>query len=230
MEANTLQSVLRCKYNIHETLQAEGIFVALLSGTMDAVGLFSIGIGERCVVVAGINLCGPHIDYDLKSLTPARLLGVTYKNCSKIITFSSQFKSKQSFQICSSAKAAAIWDEITTAIDCLRSKPSGEIWSSASLTTSSSSGASISGNHLNYRCLPRKMFHAADVSYSLTSLSDSESGPRDAKHAVWRQHVKKGHSLDCANLSFDNFVNYKRFKPQCNSPAGSLDCSRDSFR
>ncbi|KAH3851053.1 hypothetical protein DPMN_093531 [Dreissena polymorpha] len=205
MEANTLQSVLRSKYNIDEILLAEGMFVALHGGSMDAIGLFSIGIGERCVVVAGINLRGPHIDYDLKSLTPMGLLGVTYKNCSRVITISSQFKAKQSFQLCSSRKAAAVWDDFTTAIDCLRSKQGGDIWCSASFTTSSSSGASISATH--YRCVHRKRFPKFDVSDRSISLSDVDLGPTDAEHAVWCQHVKRGHSLDCVNLAFDDFVN-----------------------
>ncbi|KAH3851048.1 hypothetical protein DPMN_093526 [Dreissena polymorpha] len=217
MEANTLQSVLRSKYNIDDRLQAEGIFVALHGGTLDAIGLFSIGIGERWVVVAGINLRGPHIDYDLKSLTPVGLLGVTYKNCSRVITISSQFKSKQSFQLCSSRKDAAVWDDFTTAIDCLRSKCSGDIWCSASLTTSSSPDASLGVEHerkyqrhlmgeqrINYRCVHRQRFPTVDVSHSSISLPDFKSGPTDAKHVVWCQHVKRGHSLE---MTFDNFVN-----------------------
>ncbi|KAH3851052.1 hypothetical protein DPMN_093530 [Dreissena polymorpha] len=207
MEANTLQSVLRSKYNIDEILQAEGMFVALHGGSMDAIGLFSIGIGERCVVVAGINLRGPHIEYDLKSLIPVGLLGVMYKNCSRVITISSQFKATQSFQLCSSRKAAAVWDDFTTAIDCMRSKQGGDIWCSASFTTSSSSGASVSATHILYRCVPRQRFATFDVSDSSISLSDVESGPADTKHAIWCQHVKRGHSLDCVNVSFDNFVN-----------------------
>ncbi|KAH3841843.1 hypothetical protein DPMN_115324 [Dreissena polymorpha] len=32
-------------------------------------------------------------------------------------------------------------------------------------------------------------------------------GPADAKHAACRQNVKRGHSLDCADVSFDSFIN-----------------------
>ncbi|KAH3853754.1 hypothetical protein DPMN_096286 [Dreissena polymorpha] len=99
VDANTLQSILRSKYSIDEKLQAESISVALLGGTVEAIGLYGIGIGDRCVVVAGINLRGPHIDYDLVSLTPRGLLDVKYKNASRIITISSQFKAKQAFQL-----------------------------------------------------------------------------------------------------------------------------------
>ncbi|KAH3886314.1 hypothetical protein DPMN_010318 [Dreissena polymorpha] len=55
MDAHTLQNILRSKYNINEELHAEGIFVARQGGTVKANGLFSIGIGERFIVVAGIK-------------------------------------------------------------------------------------------------------------------------------------------------------------------------------
>ncbi|KAH3727410.1 hypothetical protein DPMN_053345 [Dreissena polymorpha] len=32
-------------------------------------------------------------------------------------------------------------------------------------------------------------------------------GPTDAKHAACRQHVKRGHSLDCVGVFFDSFIN-----------------------
>ncbi|KAH3738250.1 hypothetical protein DPMN_044880 [Dreissena polymorpha] len=52
MDSHTL---LHSKYNNTEKLHAEGIFAALQGGTMKANGQFSIGIGERFVVVAGIT-------------------------------------------------------------------------------------------------------------------------------------------------------------------------------
>ncbi|KAH3837582.1 hypothetical protein DPMN_110977 [Dreissena polymorpha] len=67
----------------------EGIFVVQQGGTMKANGLFSIWIGERFVVVAGINPRGPEIDYNPVSLTPVGLIGITYKNVSMIVTISS---------------------------------------------------------------------------------------------------------------------------------------------
>ncbi|KAH3853746.1 uncharacterized protein LOC127875369 [Dreissena polymorpha] len=220
MDANTLQCILRSKYNIDEKLQADGIFVALLGGTVEAIGLYGIGIGERCVVVAGINLRGPHIDYDLVSLTPIGVLDVKYKNASRIITISSQFKARQAFQLCSNEKAAAIWDDFTTAIDCLSSKSGGDIWCSASLSISSSSDASMDieyernyqrhftgGTIRNYRCVPPQRLPTADESFRSISLPDMACGPTDAKHALWRQHVKRGHSLDCVDVSFDSFIN-----------------------
>ncbi|KAH3727380.1 hypothetical protein DPMN_053314 [Dreissena polymorpha] len=71
MDAHTLQYILRSKYNINEKLQVMGIFVVLQGGTMKANGLFRIGIGERFVVVSGINPRGPEIDYNPVSLTPS---------------------------------------------------------------------------------------------------------------------------------------------------------------
>ncbi|KAH3841970.1 uncharacterized protein LOC127875916 [Dreissena polymorpha] len=138
MDAHTLQYILRSKYNINEKFQAEGIFVVLQGSTMKAKGLFSIGIGERIVVVAGINPRGPEIDYNPVFLIPVGLLGVTYKNASMIVTISTPLKGKNSFQLCSSSKAAAIWNDFTTAIDYLASKLSGDIRCSASLSASSS--------------------------------------------------------------------------------------------
>ncbi|KAH3841971.1 hypothetical protein DPMN_115458 [Dreissena polymorpha] len=32
-------------------------------------------------------------------------------------------------------------------------------------------------------------------------------GPTDAKHPAFRQHVLRGHSLDCVDVSFDSFIN-----------------------
>ncbi|KAH3727411.1 hypothetical protein DPMN_053346 [Dreissena polymorpha] len=113
MDAHTLQYILRSKYNINEKLQVMGIFVVLQGGTMKANGLFRIGIGERFVVVSGINPRGPVIDYNPVSLTPVGLLGVTYTNVSMMVTISSPLKGKNSFQLCSSSKAAAIWDDFT---------------------------------------------------------------------------------------------------------------------
>ncbi|KAH3859165.1 hypothetical protein DPMN_101881 [Dreissena polymorpha] len=102
MDAYTLQNILRSKYYINEKLQAEGIYMALQRGIMKANGMFSIGIGEKFVVVAGINTRGPDIDFNPVSLTPVGLLGVTYKNASMIVTISSPLKGKNSFQLCSS--------------------------------------------------------------------------------------------------------------------------------
>ncbi|KAH3886313.1 hypothetical protein DPMN_010317 [Dreissena polymorpha] len=31
-------------------------------------------------------------------------------------------------------------------------------------------------------------------------------GPTDAKHAACRQHVMRGHSLDCVDVSFESFI------------------------
>ncbi|KAH3833690.1 hypothetical protein DPMN_107002 [Dreissena polymorpha] len=221
MDAHTLHNILRSKYDINEKLQAEGIFVALQGGTMKANGLFSIEIGERFVVVAGINPRGPDIDYNPMSLTPVGMLSVTYKNVSTIVTISSQLKGKNSFQLCSSSKAAAIWNDFTTAIDYLASKSSGDSWCSASLRASSSSfDASVNVDHeytyqksfigrtlLNYSCLPPQRFPMAEGSFSSISLPDMVCGPTDAKHAACRQHVERGHSLDCVDVSFDSFIN-----------------------
>ncbi|KAH3803738.1 hypothetical protein DPMN_132006 [Dreissena polymorpha] len=207
-------------YNINEKLQAEGIFVVLQGGTMKANGLFSIGIGERCVVVAGINPRGPEIDHNPVSLTPVGLLGVTYKNASMIVTISSPLKGKISFQLCSSSKAAAIWDDFTTAMYYLASKLSGDIWYSASLSSlSSSSDASVDAEHeytyqrgfigltlLNYRCLSPQRFPTADRSFSSISLTDMVCGPTDAKRGACRHYVLRGHSLDCVDMSMDSFI------------------------
>ncbi|KAH3841844.1 hypothetical protein DPMN_115325 [Dreissena polymorpha] len=146
MDAHALQNILRSKYNNNEKLQAEGIFVALQGGTMKANGLFSIGIGERFEVVAGINPRGPDIDYNPVSYTPVRLRGVTYTNARMIVTISSPLKGKNSFQLCSRSKAAAIWNDFTTAIDNQASKLSSDIWCSASLSASSSSSTDASVN------------------------------------------------------------------------------------
>ncbi|KAH3885845.1 hypothetical protein DPMN_009844 [Dreissena polymorpha] len=105
------------QYNTNEELHTEGIFVARQGGTIKANGLFSIGIGERFVIVAGINPRGPDIDYKSVSLSPVGLLSVTYTNASMIVTISSPLKGKNSIQLCSSSKTAAIWDGFTTAID-----------------------------------------------------------------------------------------------------------------
>ncbi|KAH3741557.1 hypothetical protein DPMN_048282 [Dreissena polymorpha] len=167
MDAQTLQRILRSKYNINEKLHAEGIFVALQGGTIKANGLFSIGIGVRFVVVAGINPRGQDIDYNPVSFTPVGMLGVKYKDARTIVTLSSPFKGKNYFPLCSSSKAAAIWNDYTTAIDYRASKLSGDISRSASLRASSSSlGASVNVDHeytyqngfigrtlLNCRCL-----------------------------------------------------------------------------
>ncbi|KAH3853758.1 uncharacterized protein LOC127875368 isoform X2 [Dreissena polymorpha] len=223
MDAHTLQNILRSNYNINEKFQAEGIFIALQGGTMKANGLFSIGIGERFVVVAGITTRGPDIDYNPVSLTPVGLLGVTYKNVSMIVTISSPLKGKNFFQLCSISKAAAIWNDFTTAIDYmyLASKLSGDIWCSASHSASSSSSdASVDVEHaytyqrgfigltlLNYRCLSPQRFPTADRSFSSISLPDMVCGSSNAKHAACRQHVKRGHSLDCVDMSMDSFIN-----------------------
>ncbi|KAH3803726.1 hypothetical protein DPMN_131994 [Dreissena polymorpha] len=185
-------------YNINEKLQAEGIFVVLQGGTMKANGLFSIGNGERCVVVAGINPRGPEIDHNPVSLTPVGLLGVTYKNASMLVTISSPLKGKISFQLCSSSKAAAIWDDITTCIT----------WH-----------ASVDAEHeytyhrgfigltlLNYRCLSPQRFPTADRSFSSISLPDMVFGPTDAKRGACRHYVLRGHSLDCVDMSLDSFI------------------------
>ncbi|KAH3727376.1 hypothetical protein DPMN_053310 [Dreissena polymorpha] len=163
---------------------------------MKANGLFSIGIGERFIVVAGINLRGPEIDYNPVSFIPVGVLGVTYKNASMMVTISSPLKGKNSFQLCSSSKAAAIWDDFTTAIDYLASKLSFDIWCSAPLSASSaSSDASVNVEHeymytyqrglidrtlLNYRCLFPQRFPAADRSFSSISLPDMVCGHADA--------------------------------------------------
>ncbi|KAH3841973.1 hypothetical protein DPMN_115460 [Dreissena polymorpha] len=221
MDAHTLQNILRSKYDIDEELHTEGIFVARQGGTMKAKGLFSIGIGERFIVVAGINPRGPEIDYNPVSLTPVGLTGVTYKNASMIVTISSPLKGKNSFQLCSSSKAVAIWDDLTTAIDYLASKLRGDICCSASLSASSSSSsdASVDADHeytyqrgfigrtlLNYRCLSPQRFPTADRSFRSISLPDMVCGPTDANSAC-RQHVKIGHSLDCVDVSLDIFIN-----------------------
>ncbi|KAH3841637.1 uncharacterized protein LOC127880066 [Dreissena polymorpha] len=220
MDAHTLQNILRNKYNINEKLQAEVIFVALQGGTMKANGLFSIGIGERFVVVAGINPRGPDIDYNPVSLSSVGLLGVTYENASTIVTISSPLKGKNSFQLCSSSKAAAIWNDFTTAIDYQASKLSGDSWCSASLSASSSlSDASVDVEQmytyqrnfigrtlLNNRCLSPQRFPTADRSFSSISLPDMIYGPTDANSAC-RQHVKRGHSLNCVDVSLYSFIN-----------------------
>ncbi|KAH3841854.1 hypothetical protein DPMN_115335 [Dreissena polymorpha] len=224
MDAHALQNILRSKYNINEKLHAEGIFMALQRGTMKVNGLFSIGIGERFVVVAGINIRGPDIDYNPVSLSPVGMLSVTYKYASMIVTISTQLKGNNSFQLCSSCKAAAIWNDFTTAIDYQASKLSGDIWCSSSLSASSSSSdASVDTDHeytyqrgfidltlLNDRCLSPQKFSKADRSFSSISLPDMVCGPTDAKHAVCRQcspHVKRGHSLDCVDVSFNSCIN-----------------------
>ncbi|KAH3789594.1 hypothetical protein DPMN_167779 [Dreissena polymorpha] len=222
MDAHTLQSILRSKYNINEKLLAEGIFVSLQGGYMKAHGPFSIRIGERFVVVAGINSRGPDIDYNPVSLTPVGMLSVTYKYASRIVTISSQLKGTNSFQLCSSSNVAAIWDDFTSAIDNQASTLSGDIWCSASLSVSSSSSSDASVNVentytfqrgfigqtlLNYRCLSPQMFPRADRSFSSIYLPDIVCGPIDAKHAACRQHVKRGHSLDRVHVSFDRFIN-----------------------
>ncbi|KAH3701289.1 hypothetical protein DPMN_076272 [Dreissena polymorpha] len=211
MYAHTLQNILRSKYNINEELHAEGIFVARQGGTMKANSLFSIGIGERFIVVAGINPRGPEIDYNPVSLTPVGLAGVTYKNASTIVTISSPLKGKNSFQLISSSKAAAIWDDFTTAIDYLASKLSGDIWCSALSTSSSSSSSSLSDASVDakhdYRRLPPQIFPTADRSFSSISLPDMVCGSINAKHAACHQHVKRGPSLDCVYVSFDSFIN-----------------------
>ncbi|KAH3841688.1 uncharacterized protein LOC127880048 [Dreissena polymorpha] len=221
MGAHTLQKILRSKYNLNEKLQAKCVFVALQGGTMKANGLFSIGTGERFVVVAGINPHGPDIDYNPVSFTPVVMLGVTYKNASTIVTISIPLKGKNSFQLCSSSKAAAIWKDFTTAIDYQASKLLGDICCSASLSVSSSSSdASVNVKHedtyqrdfigrtlLKGRCLSPQRFPTADRSFSSISLPDMVCGPTDAKHVACLQHVKRGHSLDCVNVSLDSFIN-----------------------
>ncbi|KAH3853753.1 hypothetical protein DPMN_096285 [Dreissena polymorpha] len=65
----------------------------------------------------------------------------------------------------------------------------------------------IGGALFNYRCVSLQRSPTADGSFRSISLPDMVCGPTDAKHAVWRQHVKKGHSLDCVDVSFDSFIN-----------------------
>ncbi|KAH3738259.1 hypothetical protein DPMN_044890 [Dreissena polymorpha] len=110
---------------------------------MKANGLFSIGIGERFVVVAGITPADRISTTIRCSLTPVVLLGVTYKNASMIVTIYSPLKGKNSFQLYSSSKSAAIWDDFTTAIDHMASKFSCDIWCSASLSALSSSSSDV---------------------------------------------------------------------------------------
>ncbi|KAH3789552.1 hypothetical protein DPMN_167733 [Dreissena polymorpha] len=203
MDAHTLQRILRSKYNINEKLLAESIYVSLQGGYMKAHGPFSIGIGERFVVVAGINPRGPDIDYNPVPLTPVGMLSVTYKYAIRIVTISSQLKGTNSFQLCSSSNVAAIWDDFTSAIDNQASTLSGDIWCSASLSASSSSSDTyvnveneytfqrgfIGQTLLIYRCLSPQRFPRADRSFSFIYLPDMVCGPIDTKHAACRQHV-----------------------------------------
>ncbi|KAH3738249.1 hypothetical protein DPMN_044879 [Dreissena polymorpha] len=114
-----------------------------------------------------------------------------------------------------------MWDDFTTAIDCMASKFSCDIWCSASLSAlSSSSDVCVDVEHdytfprgfikltlLNYRCLSRQRFPTADRSFSSISLPDMVCGPTNDKHAACRQHVKRGHSLDCVDVSFESLIN-----------------------
>ncbi|KAH3886134.1 hypothetical protein DPMN_010135 [Dreissena polymorpha] len=103
----------------------------------------------------------------------------------------------------------------------MRLKLSDDIWCSASLSASSSSSyTSVNAeqeytyergfkglNLLNYRFCLIKRFLTADRSFSFISLPDIVCGPTDAKDAACRQHVKRGHSLDCVDVSFESLIN-----------------------
>ena len=138
MHQPTLQGTIERKYNITEKMHVEGKFVALMGNSKNAICMVSIGIGNRCLIVAMVNLTGEEVDYDLISLSPLSLLSFSCHNQSKRLKVCSVFKSTQVYQLCSSIDQDEIWDRFTSTIRKLSLDKSDNIWLDQKLVCPSS--------------------------------------------------------------------------------------------
>ncbi|XP_052778298.1 uncharacterized protein LOC128215754 [Mya arenaria] len=223
MEGSSLERCLRTKYNIEERLMAEGTFVGLVGSSLDAVSLVSLGIGQRCLVVATVSLAGDEVEYELSSVTPLPLLEISYSKRGRRVKVISRFKGPHVFQQCSCENRAEIWDNFTTAIDHLRSARGEEVWCKASLSSATTSESTLV-SQIEFERMSSQttsLFNPAPCKYTFGQKKllgppelkpYSSSMPEICRHNgtetyLWGHHMMRGHSLDCVHIRFDSFVN-----------------------
>ena len=121
MNEDTLQTVLREKYNIIEKFLVEGRFVVLSDVSRDMADLVAVGISSRCVVVAKVNLSEVRMDYDLVSLTPLSLCRIKIQQHNSFL-MTGPINPSRDFILCSCENMEDIWNNFKGVITAVTSK------------------------------------------------------------------------------------------------------------
>ncbi|KAL4237821.1 hypothetical protein ACF0H5_002533 [Mactra antiquata] len=212
-ENPTLQSVLKQKYNIDETMYAEGRFVSLIGD--HAPSLVCLGMSMKCLVIARINLSDDIMDYELLSIIPLTVLSLSCEYITQKIKIRNMFKPVQMYQLCSSANQAEVWDNFTSIIQRVQ-QDKGDIWQVTSLKP-------VSSDH-KFPWSPAKATPYSQIAYqegihdvhdyiqlqcpklSESSVSLPARLPSGLRH--WYGDIyPQFYSVNDLNVKFESFVN-----------------------